>query len=246
MEAQLITQPTPPVPPAPQPFIREFIGVGYGGYNFAWVSADGRQVSYWLSCRDYIQDGLWAAINKTTWGYFGKGSPAPRIDSRITRLAVSCNQETAEHSLGLLHALEPDFGMRPTRLLYGGKSGTNSTYWVYDADRRWQFAPPLLSLFTLALRSGRTYDGSSWSQFFSKRPGVSGVDAGYITAGRSAIDFMVGKDYTKIFAKTRRQNYPAGCTYSDTHSYSGVVAMGSRTVSPNVAKYWADQQFTTE
>lgn len=235
-----------PVTPDPKPFIEHFLHSPYesGGFEYAWVSRTGYQLNTWSTCRDYTQDTLWAALNGVKSYHFGRSNaPVAPLDSRHTRLGIRCNRATAERALGLLHALEPDFGMRLTRIHYGGKIYQNSV-WVFEGDRQWMFAPPLLSLYTLALRAGRTYDGSSWQKFFERMPGVLVKDISYVRTALPAIEFLVGKDFGKIFASTKRQNYPGRCSSSETHSYSGIYAMGNRSIAKSVSKHWADQQWS--
>jgi len=145
------------------------------------------------------------------------------IDLNVTRLAVGFgdDEKIADDlvlkTINLVHAVERAQGFKLTKLRYGGSQkslyGVSRSFhaWVFEADRRWMHASPLISFYCMIIRMGFDYDGSKWNDFLSKgNIKHSPRDRLYCRSVYGFWDNFVGQRVSKVFGRSRKKNYPRG------------------------------------
>jgi len=218
------------------------------GLEFSWVSPEGKQCHPFAFCKDYLQDAVWATINNQNAGIYGfyyVPGTNPVVDFKATRVAVRLKgdqdfKSKCLKSLNFMRAIEADQGFDPSRLEYGGKykDGTDEVY-VLVGDVRWMYSPTLISLYTLAVRVGMTYEEGSWREHFENAKSYIGSnDAKYTTRAKAGLDKVIGKPITEIFASKFEDNYPADAGIYGLHDHSGIVSLSEGRVDAAVKKNW--------
>ena len=71
---------------------------------------------------------------------------------------------------------------------------TEDEVFLFLSDKRWMYSPVLISLYSLALRVGATYEGGDWKEHFSNGNDYIGRnDKTYTASAVKALDKIVGK-----------------------------------------------------
>lgn len=218
------------------------------GLEFAFISKEGEQCHPFAFCKDYLQDAIWATLNKSSaaiYGFSYKHGRNPIVDLKKTRMALRFkNQagfdELAVAALKFIHEMEKAQGYELSELHYGGKykDKTHPVY-VFVSDQRWMHSPVMISLYTLALRVGLSYTGGDWQQHFTAAKKYYGRnDKTYTKAAKKALEKIIGKDVGDVFAKKFADNYPKKLSMSGMHDRSGIVSFGNGYVDAQVKVNW--------
>ncbi len=236
-----------------EPFKDEGMAQIYSsGMEYAFVGPDGKQCHAFAFCKDFLQDAVWSMLNKSKAAIYGFSytfDKNPALDMENTRLSVRFKgqkgfKEMCIKSLSFMHALEPAFGMGQSSLLYGGKNkdkdgkDTEDDVWVFAGDKKWMYSPPLISLYSLFLRVGLTFEGGSWEEHLKKTEFVGKNDRGYLNSAMPAIAFLNGKKMDEVFAADWPSNYPADANVSYMHNSSGIACLGNGNINTSVNKNW--------
>lgn len=191
----------------------------------SFIDAEGKQCNFFTSCKDYMHDILNAAINKRDFSGMYHHCVTP-LDLSITRIAVGFGPKTDGSDekvlrvINFLHAIERAQGFKRTKLRFGGVyTQPKSPYkvegkyevWVFEGDRRWMHASPLISFYCMAIRMGFDYDGSKWNDFLATgKITHSTRDRNYCNESAGFWDKLIGNPVTKVFGRSRKKNYPSG------------------------------------
>lgn len=218
------------------------------GLQFAMVSKDWEQCHSFAYCKDFLQDAVWAELNKkraSIYQFIHEYGKNPPVDLEKTRVALRYKgkkgiQTTCKKSLAFLHAMEKDMNFEPSVLYFGGKyKETPSSVYIFESDVRWQYSPTMLSLYTLSLRVGLTYEGGPWrTHFEGAKSYLNNNDKDYTNRAKSGLDKIIGKKVENIFAPTMASNYPSDASIHGIHGNSGIAAFGDGDIDKSVKKYW--------
>ena len=229
------------------------------GLEFAFVSAEGEQCHPFAYCKDFLQDAIWAEINETKVSIFSFShvhGENPPVDMEKTRLAVRFKgkkemAEMCEKSLRFLHEADKAFDFEPSEMLYGGKykDGADDIY-VFVGDKKWMYSPVMISLYSLLVRIGMTYEEGDWrAHFESASKYVGSNDKRYAESAKKTLDVLVGKRMEDVFADEMAKNYPVGSNgglVAGMHGSSGVVAFGKGTINKALKEHWKIEQESKE
>lgn len=221
------------------------------GLEYAFVNQAGEQCHPFAFCKDYLQDAIWATIHKssvTIHGFHYTHGKNPPLDLENTRIALRLKgnkdfKNMCAKSLNFIRAIDAAQGFEPTELLYGGtyNDGSDEVY-VFVSDKRWMYSTVLISLYTLILRVGMTYEGSDWRNHFSNAKSYLGCNDKSDTASATkGLDKFIGKPVESIFAKKMEDNYPKSVAVSNMHHRSGAVCFGNNNISADVKVNWTLQ-----
>jgi len=217
----------------------------YSGLEFAFANTAGEQCHPFAFCKDYLQDAIWATINKKPTGIYGfRYDPKtnPPLDMVSTRMALRLKgksgfKEMCIQSQKFMHKVEKDLGYTPSSLYYGGESSDSPVY-VFTSDVRWMFSPVLISFYSLLLRVGMTYEGGDWQKHFSEGKKLGTNDVRYTAKASKALSKIVIKNPEKLFAPTLEGNYPPTTTVYGLHDNSGIVSFATDNINSDVKKNW--------
>lgn len=217
----------------------------HSGFEMAPLSEKGEQCIPFAYCKDYIQDVIWGTINKKSISIYGLDydpTKNPLIDLEHLRLAVREKStdkkdffKQCQQALNFLNWFEEKLKMEPSKLFKTRSSGV----FVFVADKNWMHAPPLISLYSLLLRMGMTYEGGDALKHFQEGPFLRSGDKAF---GKSVMPVLEKKLFVKsreeLFAKEQAKNYPADANSHCIHSSSGISAFANSGISSSVSKHW--------
>jgi len=218
------------------------------GLEFALVSAKGEQCHPFAFCKDYLQDAIWATLNKKSvsiYGFYYQHGKNPPVDLSVCRVAVRLKKEKGfkemcEASLRFINKMESDLSFTPSTLHFGGnyKDTTDAVY-IFTGSKQWLFSPPMISLYTLSLRVGMTYQSGPWREHFANAKKYIGEnDKNYTKEANKGLDKLLKQPITKTFAATVENNYPPNLGTYSLHDRSGIVSFGKNNIDGTVKKNW--------
>tara|TARA_Y100000034_G_scaffold120815_1_gene164211 strand:+ start:254 stop:1069 length:816 start_codon:yes stop_codon:yes gene_type:complete len=207
------------------------------GLEFAFLSADYRQVHQLVWCKDFLQDAVYAQINQKPieiYGFSFNPATCPPVSMDRTRLMVTSFKDTnfgskiCNNCREFLHQIEDHLKMSKTVVEKCAK--TPPTYrksgvWILDSSKRWMKSPPMMSLFTLLIRIGLVHRlGDSFEKTLNRikygkvkpynwRPKAydgskHDNDQNFLRAGKRGFDAVMTHGDRKIFHKNIQDNYP--------------------------------------
>lgn len=221
------------------------------GLQFAFTSADGQQCHPFAYCKDFLQDAVWAELNKckaNIHGFVHEYGTNPPVDLKKTRMAVrfqggSDFRSKCLKALNFMREIDSAQDFVPTELQFGGKyKGGASEVYVFVSDAGWMYSPVMISLYSLALRVGMTYEGGSWRTHFEAAKSYLGSnDRNYTEKAKRALDKIIGQKMGDVFADTQAKNYPPSKTdklLPGMHHNSGIVSYATNGLGAEVKKNW--------
>lgn len=220
------------------------------GLEFAFISAAGEQCHAFAYCKDFLQDAVWATLNKSSAAIYGFSyvhGTNPPVDLDNMRLGVRLKGKGGEDMENMckkaqtfLQEVDLLQGFAPTELLLGGKrKGESHDTFVFVSDKAWLHSPVMVSLYSLLVRVGMTYEGGGWRKHFdSAKKYLGNNDSSYTKSAQKGVDKIVGKKPDELFAKEFIDNYPKGVNVSAMHNSSGILAYAKGTVNSTVKAKW--------
>lgn len=136
------------------------------GLEYAFMSEDYIQIHQFVWCKDFMQDVIYASVNKKRvdiYGFSFDPKTAPPLYWGKTRLLLNSYKDANFGSKvfgGLrdfLHQIETRLKMELT--VFEQAANPHPRYrksgvFIVDGDPRWMQSPPMISLYTLLLRVG--------------------------------------------------------------------------------------------
>ena len=218
------------------------------GLEFAFVNEAGKQCHAFAFCKDYLQDAVWAQINKSKaaiYGFSYEHGVNPPLDFNSMRMAVRNKGDKdfkakCEKALAFIQQIDAAQGFEPTEMIFGGKyKDKTDDVFVYVSDKRWLHSPVFVSFYSLCLRVGMTYDGGDWkSHFGGAKSYIGRNDKSYTGSAKKVLDKVIGKELEELFAAKIDDNYPSDCGVSGLHNYSGIVSYANNNVPEKVKSKW--------
>lgn len=221
------------------------------GLEYAFVSKEGEQCHAFAYCKDFLQDAVWATLNKSSasiYGFTYQHGVNPAVDTEHMRLGVRIKgakgegfEEKCKKALVYLQEIDAVQGFAPTELLLGGKKkGEKHNTYVFVADKAWLHSSVMVSLFSLLVRVGMTYEGGGWRKHFDgAKTYLGSKDKSYTASAAKGLDKIIGKKPDAIFAKNFIDNYPKGVNVNAMHNSSGIVAYAKGIVNSTVKSKWS-------
>jgi len=223
------------------------------GFEFSFLSPQAKQkfvqATTFVFCKDFLHDALWSYINQRAVSIYSF-KYAPKKDKPLcmthTALAYRNTQFARKpedfHTLlpaclELLHLFEQKLNFRPSYI--EPVTHDKGPCWVVLGDRRWQLAPPLISLYTLLIRVGCAHiSGDTLETTLDKA--VKGElritetdstagnrDANYIREGMRGIQTIL-KHGLSIFYPLIQENYPTSLLKAGLHDNMGIVSFSNQ------------------
>jgi hypothetical protein len=125
-----------------------------------------QQAMTFVHCKDFLHDAVWATLHKQPVEVYNfKYDPQKDLPIHLLRVALAFRNRDLAESPGLekfhahlegcmdfLQQVDQELGFRPTHL-YPVKHNKGPC-WLVLGDRRWLLAPPLISMYSLLIRTG--------------------------------------------------------------------------------------------
>jgi len=219
------------------------------GLEYAFFNEAGEQCHPFAFCKDFLQDAVWATLNKAAahlYGFSYEYGVNPPLDLKQTRLGLRMKGAkgfagSCTKALSFIQTMEKDFDFQPSTMTsLGCFLNSKSEVLVFVSDQRWLHSPVMLSLYSLALRVGLTYEGGSWREHFEEpKDCVNLGDRDYNASAKRGLNKLLGKDLTKVFAPKFEDNYPKDCGVKAMHNCSGIVSFAKGQIDHKVKGKWS-------
>jgi len=216
------------------------------GLEYAFVSEDWKQVNQLVYCKDFMQDALCAVMNQKKMSIYGF-SYDPKTSTPIylkkTRLLVANWRDKTmpnriENSIDFIRQIEKALKMSRTQVY----SVTNllpqfkkSGAYVYEAARRWQNSPPLISLYTLLIRVSLVHTaGQPYTDTIDKvckgeiEPYLCD-DRWQLQSAKTGLNWIIKIGDKKLFSQEQKDNFK-DVGVSTMHNNCGICGFSNKEV----------------
>ena len=219
------------------------------GFEFAFMSRPKgakvyEQATTFVYCKDFLHDAIWASLHGTKVEIFGfKYDSSKDKPLKLDRTALTFRNtqyqsepekfhERMEACIEFLQGVDRLLNFRPTQIYQVPHD--SSPCWLVLADKRWQHAPTMLSLYTLFIRIGFFHTpGEEVAKTINRAekgeikigPGLSyagNLDCSYVKQARRGIEVIL-KHGLDVFHRTMKANYPEGVDTHLLHDGFGIV-----------------------
>jgi hypothetical protein len=224
------------------------------GLEYAFLSADNKQCCPFVFCKDFLQDCVWAQLYSKSASIFGftfNPKKDPNLCLERTRLLVTNSAdpkfgEKIEKCVSFLNQIEKALHLAKTTAYESESPPDNYKkcgVFLLEGSRRWQEAPPLVSLYTLLVRVGFVYDGKDTFMDHIEKVKTRKTnpyqthDSSYLTQAEKGINLILERGYRKIFYIDPKRNYPEGASIGTLHGSSGIVGFTGGSTK-HLVPYW--------
>lgn len=213
------------------------------GLEFAFVSKGKSQATYFATCKDFLQDALYAQIHQTDASIFGftysvKSFPPISLDrTRIILVNKSDSSflSRANNVEDFINQFCKRLRMKPTKVFQISnppRKYSNGALYLAGSGM-WTNSPPLISMYSLFLRVGLGHKpGTDCMSTIEKiisggiKP-YNAYDKNYLASAKKGIDKILELGYRKFFYIDSRKNFPHGTNIGTMHS-SGIVNFANK------------------
>ena len=184
-----------------------------------------KQCHQWVHCKDFLNDVVAATVN-TCSPFSIYGLRVPTIPISLKTCALLLKEEepqmySVKAAIEFVNIVNDLVGFNKTRV-----NSKVLPFYKTRGDKRWLHDPRLLSLYTLLLRLGLTYDGSG-EEFIAKIIN-SQIKTRYEPDFYSASDLHKAFEFVKTFdySTNIRLNYPqlTSINVFNFHHHSGITS----------------------
>lgn len=227
--------------------------------GFIFVSEDYSQCHPIVTCKDYLGDMVFAAINdwevtQTNGNFRYSTLKCPTMCLDKMRIIASNKADkvfsttTIHASIDLVHQAERELDIPFSvidRIRNPQKAYQKTGMFLFSGDAAWMISPPMLSFYTLLIRLGVAHKvGEPWLEtidFVASGKCKASTDSYICHCARKGIDRLIKEGFRNIFGDDIKKNYPSGLREGTTHPYFGIQAF-----SLGEAKHWCPHWYKTE
>lgn len=215
------------------------------GLEYAFVSRNFKQVCPFVYCKDFLHDALQGHLNgirRKIHGFLYDPNKHKPIYTNRLRLIIACSRDRRFGTrmpamLDFLHQIEDKLDMKRTVIRECAnppekyKSGG---IWLLESHKRWMMAPPMLSMYTLMLRTGlvHTIGDSPETTMMAVQLGLvrpyGGKDRSQLKAAQRGIARILRLGDRRIFSNDMKKNYSLSIPLDYLHDYMGIVGFSKR------------------
>lgn len=147
------------------------------GIKFAILDPDLNVMCSFMSCKDFLQDAFFSELMHepvSIWGFTWKPGRL-KMGAKEYGFAVRYTDSTVKYvpsTLALLNKWDKVFGFKKSKML---QDAENPNLWALLVDAGWTEAPLRISMLTLMVRVGGTYQGEDLKKFVSQSKPKSGL-----------------------------------------------------------------------
>jgi len=210
------------------------------GLEYALVSDEFEQCHDFVWCKDFLHDVVYSCINNRSFEiykfrYDPNTSPKPCLN--ILRILLSNPKDKKFSSkiidcLDFINQIEDRLTIKRTKV----RKCSNPPFgyekngvFLFEANKRWLNAPPMLSLYSLLLRVGLSHNIGC--PFYSTIEGIKlgaikpyqKFDKRWLQETQQALDKILRIGDKKIFSKKIKENYPSNMVMDTVHNRLGII-----------------------
>lgn len=222
------------------------------GLEYCFISEDNKQIFTLVYCKDFLQDAIQAFYyNRKASIYSFEYDPSKDLPLSLTKTRLALANSSDKNFIDkipsvqdFIHQIEKKLKLLRTTFYSANPPSQKYNSAVFlEGSNRWMLSPPMISLYTLLLRTGFVHKiGDSFEDTIQKvRDGKTkpyqSHDADYLRGGQTGIDRILKNGYARIFYKDPKRNYPEGVSVSKMHGSFGIVGYSSEYTKQDV-RYW--------
>ena len=218
------------------------------GPELALCSDDNQQIGTFVFCKDFFQDAILASLhgsNASIYSYTYVSGQSPPIPTKNIKVLLSNAKDKdiltkGEAVLDFIHQFEEAISAKTpiVKSQMWEIEDQNEKYkfgsFLISGDPIWLLAPPLISGWTLLVRTGLQHTvGVHWEKTVQdiidkKILPAQKNDHVYLTHGLPGLKFIIEQGIEACFGKDQKSNYPKEKAGNSMHHYSGIVSYGSK------------------
>jgi len=218
------------------------------GLEYAFLNKNYEQIHQLVWCKDFLNDVIYGFLNNkrtTIWGfsYDPNKHLAPYLGS--TRILLTSKRDKEfpkkiQQSLNFVNEIEEHLKMSKTQMEICHEPPRHyrrSGVYIFNGSKRWQKAPPMLSLYTLLIRVGLNHTfGTPWQETIedirneTKTPYYE-EDATILRNGKIGMDRIFKFGDRKLFHRDIRDNYSESVDIDVIHNDCGIVGYSNNSTS---------------
>jgi len=229
------------------------------GVQLAFVNGKGEQCCPFVLCKDYLHDAIYNLLygtKKSVWGFcYNPNSDSP-IDLSAARLLVTNSGDSQMRKkipalLDFLNQVEQELKIKQTTARECAdpprKYKKCGVYYLVGS-KRWLHSPPMVSLYTLLIRSGFVHTvGQPFRETIKKITSheinaYQYEDRGRLVGAKKGMDRILKEGDRKIFCRKIKDNYPPGMNMKDMHDYMGICAFSDSYTEKYAPKWHKDKK----
>jgi hypothetical protein len=211
------------------------------GLEYAFCTPDWKQHLPWVFCKDFLHDAIFSYLHNTSLSIYGyqyepKKESAPFL--RRMRLMVTNKSDKdfgskVDHAVDFVNQIEKDLGIpsmtRAFRCPEPPEKYAKCGVYLFSGSQDWMLSPPLISLYTLAVRSGFAHAGGDYKETIdkiitNKIPGYQTSDAYQLKDAKLGLERLITEGYKNVFNPEMTKNYPEGMQSGNMHHRFGIVS----------------------
>jgi len=217
-----------------------FLQIYTKGLEFALVSDKNEQVHQFVLCKDFLHDVIFSCLHNICFDIYKfvyDPDTMPSVCLRKMKLLVTNSSDKKfrnkiKNALEFLNKFE-DLLRMPRSTVRECKNPPSEYercgVYLFEGNRRWLQAPPMVSLYTLLLRIG--FSHVSGYSFWQTVDGLKNKsikpyqrkDAKWIRVVEPALNKIVRLGDKNIFYKNIRLNYPRNMHMETIHNHLGIL-----------------------
>lgn len=172
--------------------------------HMAMLGKDGKQAHVIGLCKEYVLDCVYKSVHpQSAFNSLYAIHYAPVFLDKVQVIVHGLNG-WANNSLHLINLVEKTLDMPQTTL-----TELPGQYHVFQGNRRWLISPPMLSLYTLLIRAGRSCDGGDLdtaTQAYYNCKGMN-TDVGYMKQARPGLEHILTYGDRFVFGNNMAANW---------------------------------------
>jgi len=208
------------------------------GIEYALVSDKNEQCHSFVWCKDFLHDVVYSSVNNRSidiyrFKYDPNKDPRPCL-KKLKILVTNSKDKKIENKilkcLDFINQIEFFLKIKPTKALCCSNppEGYNKVF-LFNANKRWVNAPPMLSLYTLLIRLGFSHEiNDNFLTTLEKiKLGINKTNQRYdkkwLLEIQEALNQIFKFGDKKIFSKDIKKNYPSNAVIDTVHNKMGII-----------------------
>lgn len=213
------------------------------GLEYTLINHKNQMLIPFVTCKDYINDTIWAIVNKKTAMIYGVEVNPNKAGfvANLRQLRIVVREKTLafdpffDSMVNSVNFINDSFKNMPTFPEINIEAVANfegKKCVVMNFPIKFMLAGPLMSTLFIYIRSGQKYDRNhkeyptplKYINNMSKIPGASyrGPDAGDIKGSRKLVYRLAKGRLRKLFSLSMKENYGATHRVSTVHNNYGI------------------------
>lgn len=219
------------------------------GLEYAFLNDDYKQIHELVLCRDYLNDVMYGSLNNKKidiWGFKYDPQTDPAPSKKHTKLLLASKKDKffrkkIFNSLSFVNQIERRLKMSPTEVeeCENPDRHYKTGVFIFNGNKRWMKAMPMISLYTLLIRIGMVHDPyRNWTDTIQlikneQLEPYCKEDLPFLKKASSGMNRIIHHGDRKIFYRNIEKNYPEVDEISKIHCDFGIIGYSNNYTQPH-------------